>query len=215
MGLMIRRRLTQVVSQLPRAASRKQGKYPEEHPGKLQPQNARQPYKRPPCRLAEAFAALRQSCFRLSNLGRRPCSLLSQPNARIRCSRRCLYPSRRVRGGRRIHRRHQRLGGSASPKSQRTSEPNRIHSRSVASRHISVKLSLPKNVIAPYRIQLLSTANATRIRGNTKVKNFIWMAGGFCAAAVGFLIWSPGRPRPIQELAHNLEVAWADHHTVV
>jgi len=47
------------------------------------------------------------------------------------------------------------------------------------------------------------------------MKNIIWMAGGFCAAAVGFLIWCPGRTRPIQELAHNLEVAWADHHTIV
>ena len=51
--------------------------------------------------------------------------------------------------------------------------------------------------------------------GDTAMKSFIWMAGAFCAAGIGLLIWSPGRNRPIQELAHNLEVAWADHHTVV
>ncbi len=47
------------------------------------------------------------------------------------------------------------------------------------------------------------------------MKSFLWMIGGFCAAALGFLIWAPGRDHPIQELARNLEIAWADHHTVV
>ena len=130
MGLMVRRCLMQAISHLPGAGSCKQGKYPEEHSCELQPQNARQLYKRSPHRPAKAFATLCQACLRLSHLGRRPRSLLHQSNARgcrlVLC-RRCLYPSRRVRRGRCVHRRHQRLGSSASPKSQRTSEPNRIH----------------------------------------------------------------------------------------
>lgn len=47
------------------------------------------------------------------------------------------------------------------------------------------------------------------------MKGFLWIAGGFCAATVGLLIWGPQRPRPIHELAHRLEAAWSDHHTIV
>ena len=47
------------------------------------------------------------------------------------------------------------------------------------------------------------------------MKNFGWMAVGLCAAAVGILIWGPKRTAPMQELAHRLEEAWADNHTVV
>jgi len=47
------------------------------------------------------------------------------------------------------------------------------------------------------------------------MKSFLWTAGGFCAAAVCFLAWSPKRTRSVPELAHRLEQAWADHHTVV
>jgi hypothetical protein len=47
------------------------------------------------------------------------------------------------------------------------------------------------------------------------MKNFIWAVGGFCAAAAGFLVWGPKRNPPVDVLAHKLEDAWADHHTVV
>jgi hypothetical protein len=47
------------------------------------------------------------------------------------------------------------------------------------------------------------------------MKNFLWMFGGICAAAFGMILWGPQRTRPVQELAHRLEEAWADHHTVV
>jgi hypothetical protein len=51
------------------------------------------------------------------------------------------------------------------------------------------------------------------------MKNLVWAVGGFCAAAVGFLVWGAARTRnlnntPVEELAHRLEDAWADHHTV-
>ena len=46
------------------------------------------------------------------------------------------------------------------------------------------------------------------------MKNFLWMITGVCAAAIGIIVWGPSRIRPVQELAHKLEVAWADHHTV-
>ena len=46
------------------------------------------------------------------------------------------------------------------------------------------------------------------------MKNLFWLATGICAAAVGILIWGPQRTAPMQELAHKLEQAWADNHTV-
>lgn len=41
-----------------------------------------------------------------------------------------------------------------------------------------------------------------------------WMITGFCAAAVCFLAFGDRRPK-VDQLAHQLEDAWADHHTVV
>ncbi len=46
------------------------------------------------------------------------------------------------------------------------------------------------------------------------MKSFLWTLGGACAAAVGFLVWNSGRTQSIELLAHCLEDAWADHHTV-
>jgi hypothetical protein len=46
------------------------------------------------------------------------------------------------------------------------------------------------------------------------MKNFLWMVSGVCFAAFGMILWGPQRTRPIHELAHRLEEAWADHHTV-
>jgi hypothetical protein len=42
-----------------------------------------------------------------------------------------------------------------------------------------------------------------------------WLVGGLCAAAVGFLVWDSRRAQPVEDLAHRLEEAWADHHTQV
>jgi hypothetical protein len=47
------------------------------------------------------------------------------------------------------------------------------------------------------------------------MKNVFWMVGGLCAAATGFLVWNRKRTTPVELLAHRLEAAWADHHTVV
>jgi hypothetical protein len=47
------------------------------------------------------------------------------------------------------------------------------------------------------------------------MKNVLWMMGGFCAAATGFLVWNCKCAPPVELLAHRLEQAWADHHTVV
>jgi hypothetical protein len=44
---------------------------------------------------------------------------------------------------------------------------------------------------------------------------FLWTICGFCAATLGFLTWSRKRTPPVELLAHRLEEAWADHHTVV
>ncbi len=47
------------------------------------------------------------------------------------------------------------------------------------------------------------------------MKNLLCLVGGVCAAATGFLILNSRRTQPIELLAHRLEDAWADHHTVV
>jgi hypothetical protein len=47
------------------------------------------------------------------------------------------------------------------------------------------------------------------------MKSIFWMVCGFCAATVGFLAWNSRRTPPVELLAHRLEKAWADHHTVV
>jgi len=46
------------------------------------------------------------------------------------------------------------------------------------------------------------------------MKNILWLVGGFAAATAGFLYWNSKRVQPVEELAHRLEEAWADHHTV-
>jgi hypothetical protein len=47
------------------------------------------------------------------------------------------------------------------------------------------------------------------------MKTVIWGIVGFCAAAAGLLVILPRRNPPIELLAHRLEDAWADHHTIV
>jgi hypothetical protein len=47
------------------------------------------------------------------------------------------------------------------------------------------------------------------------MKKVLWTVAGFCAAATGFLVWGSKRTPPIELLAHRLESAWADHHTIV
>ncbi len=47
------------------------------------------------------------------------------------------------------------------------------------------------------------------------MKRFLWAVGGFCAAAAGVLVWKSNRAPNVEDLAHLLEDAWADHHTSV
>ena len=47
------------------------------------------------------------------------------------------------------------------------------------------------------------------------MKRAFLVIGGVCAAAAGFLMFGKKRREPVEELAHRLEEAWADHHTVV
>ncbi|WP_158945863.1 hypothetical protein [Granulicella sp. S190] len=46
------------------------------------------------------------------------------------------------------------------------------------------------------------------------MKSTLWMIGGFCAAAAGFLVFGCRKTPPVELLAHRLQDAWADHHTV-
>ncbi len=47
------------------------------------------------------------------------------------------------------------------------------------------------------------------------MSKFLLMVGGICAAAACFLVLGPNRAPRVDKLAHQLEDAWADHHTVV
>ncbi len=47
------------------------------------------------------------------------------------------------------------------------------------------------------------------------MKKVLWLVGGIAAAAAGFLVLGRKRVEPVEELAHRLENAWADHHTTV
>ena len=47
------------------------------------------------------------------------------------------------------------------------------------------------------------------------MSKFLLIVGGACAAAACFLAFGPRRTPRVDELAHRLEDAWADHHTTV
>jgi hypothetical protein len=47
------------------------------------------------------------------------------------------------------------------------------------------------------------------------MKSFLWTMGAVCAATAGFLVWNPYKKRPVEDLAHSLQDAWADNHTIV
>ncbi len=47
------------------------------------------------------------------------------------------------------------------------------------------------------------------------MKNFVLLVGGICAAAAAFAAFGAKKNKPVEVLAHDLEAAWADHHTVV
>ncbi len=46
------------------------------------------------------------------------------------------------------------------------------------------------------------------------MNRFLLITGGLCGAIATFLILRPSS-KPVQELAKDLEDAWADYHTVV
>ncbi len=46
------------------------------------------------------------------------------------------------------------------------------------------------------------------------MKGAFLMIGGVCAAMAALLVLQSRRRQPVERLAHRLEVAWADHHTV-
>ncbi|MEZ2348659.1 hypothetical protein [Terriglobus sp. RCC_193] len=45
------------------------------------------------------------------------------------------------------------------------------------------------------------------------LKKSLFVIGGVCAAAAGWIVWGPKRTEVVQELARQLETAWSDHHT--
>ena len=55
-------------------------------------------------------------------------------------------------------------------------------------------------------------AKSTEMR-ERYMKSWMMIIGGVCAAAAGWIVLSTKRVEPVQELAQQLENAWADHHT--
>lgn len=48
------------------------------------------------------------------------------------------------------------------------------------------------------------------------MKTMIWTIAGICAAMAGVIVLGRrNAQQPVVEMAHKLEEAWADHHTVV
>jgi hypothetical protein len=47
------------------------------------------------------------------------------------------------------------------------------------------------------------------------MKRIFWTVSGICAAAAGLLVWGGTRTPKVEDLAHELEDAWADHPTTV
>jgi len=47
------------------------------------------------------------------------------------------------------------------------------------------------------------------------MKNICWTVAGLCAASLCVIAWGPKHTYTPSELAHRLELAWADHHTTV
>jgi hypothetical protein len=53
------------------------------------------------------------------------------------------------------------------------------------------------------------------VREMSKImKTIFWAAGAVCGAVAGVMIWNRQRDEPVEDLAHRLEAAWADHNTV-
>jgi hypothetical protein len=46
------------------------------------------------------------------------------------------------------------------------------------------------------------------------MKNFVFLLAGIAAAAACILVTRKRSSRTIDDLAHDLQGAWADHHTV-
>jgi hypothetical protein len=47
------------------------------------------------------------------------------------------------------------------------------------------------------------------------MKRWIWVVGGICAAAAGVLVWRSRRTPYVEDLAQELEDAWADDQAFV
>ena len=107
------RLLVQVLPQLPGSGQRIKPKDPEEHPGKLQPKDAREPHERTPDRLAKTLASARHAFARAPGLLGSSCCLLNRllccwraGHGPLRTGACTLYwPRLRCRCGTRIRRR--------------------------------------------------------------------------------------------------------------
>jgi hypothetical protein len=52
-------------------------------------------------------------------------------------------------------------------------------------------------------------------QGSSIMKKMVWLVGGICAAAVGFLVLGSKRSQDVEALAHRLEDAWNAHNTAL
>jgi len=202
---------------LPRPLCQKHRNQSEERPCHLQPHHARKPRHRRPHRPPQPSRMLlgrRQGPLGLRHLLDHAIGLRRVPRRTFLCPR---SPHRR-RCRRRVRRLQQRLCGMPSAIPQCASETNPVHvlqctvppsPHQVSSSDL---YSIPISCIQP--LTKFEVTVETGDKG-ASMKNLVWLVSGLAAAMVGFLVWDRTRVQPVEELAHRLEAAWSDHHTIV
>ncbi len=188
---------------LPCSRSRCEGDKRKEYSCHLQPHDARKSHNRREQRTLRLFSCRlhRPNIGDASGSGRSlPSRRHGHPAWRIRRT-----TVGRIRDTRGLRRLHQRLRSVPSAVSQGPSELHPIHANSLR----AGTLLWSQNELATPDIQ-------GPVREISKrMKTMFWVAGAVCGAVAGLMIWNRQRDEPVEDLAHRLESAWADHHTVV
>ncbi len=97
----------------------------------------------------------------------------------------------------------QRVGGFASADAESPAEANAVHGSSVRG----------TRMVHPMAGWMACRPRKTQMR-NGPMKNLLYMLGGVGIAVAYVLLSKRREPAPVEELAHRLQDAWADHHTV-
>lgn len=178
--------------------SHRKGDQTEEDSGHLKPHDARKSHNRCDDRTPSLFSCCLYA-LRVRDASRR----VRRDRADLpRCTR--LRVARRVRSTCRLCRLHERLDGVSSAVSQCPSKLHPIHIS-------SLRVYGPPRSRNEFR-QPDIQAPVKEI--SKRMKTVFWVAGAVCGAVAGLMIWNRRRDEPVEDLAHRLEAAWADHNTM-